>query len=151
MPEDSDESTRAVITPTASLEDADGATVIQQPYGIVRRRVRDSQDDDDGSVGPILWTSKTRNRAPSRSPAILIVPQRSVNRRCRGRARPSASRGKRGMCARLSCSFFGRPRLLIPPIRFHPRTMTSNLLRCRLKFVGRLRRAAFLRQPSCCS
>ena len=53
MPEDSDES-RAVITPTASIEDADGATVIQQPYGIVHRVSRDSQDDDDDAWGQFL-------------------------------------------------------------------------------------------------
>ena len=53
MPEDSDESTRAVITPTASLEDTDGATVIQAPYA-VRRVSRDSQDDSDEAWGQFL-------------------------------------------------------------------------------------------------
>merc|ERR1712070_576067 len=64
MPEDSDES-RAVITPTASLEDADGATVIQRAYD-VRRVSRDSQEDDEEPRTP-------------RSPAILIVPQLSAS------------------------------------------------------------------------
>ena len=79
MPEDSDESTRAVITPTASLEDADGATVIQQPYGIVHRVSRDSQDDDDGTWGQFLDLEEEEPCSPSRSPAILIVPQLSAS------------------------------------------------------------------------
>ena len=79
MPEDSDESTRAVITPTASLEDADGATVIQQPYGIVHRVSRDSQDDDDGTWGQFLDLGEEEPCSPSRSPAILIVPQLSAS------------------------------------------------------------------------
>ena len=78
MPEDSDESTRAVITPTASLEDADGATVIQQPYQ-VRRVSRDSQDDDDGTWGQFLDLEEEVPCSPSRSPAILIVPQLSAS------------------------------------------------------------------------
>ena len=81
MPEDSDESTRAVITPTASLEDADGATVIQQPYQ-VRRVSRDSQDDDaDDAWGQFLDLEfeDDEPRSPSRSPAILIVPQLSAS------------------------------------------------------------------------
>ena len=54
MPEDSDESTRAIVTPTASLEEPDGATVIQSPY-CVRRVSRDSQDDDaDDAWGQFL-------------------------------------------------------------------------------------------------
>ena len=79
MPEDSDESTRAVITPTASIEDADGATVIQQPYGIVHRVSRDSQDDDDGTWGQFLDLEEEEPCSPSRSPAILIVPQLSAS------------------------------------------------------------------------
>ena len=80
MPEDSDES-RAVITPTASIEDADGATVIQQPYGIVHRVSRDSQDDDDGTWGQFLDLEFEDDEpcSPSRSPAILIVPQLSAS------------------------------------------------------------------------
>ena len=78
MPEDSDES-RAVITPTASIEDADGATVIQQPYGIVHRVSRDSQDDDDGTWGQFLDLEEEEPCSPSRSPAILIVPQLSAS------------------------------------------------------------------------
>ena len=80
MPEDSDESTRAVITPTASLEDADGATVIQAPYA-VRRVSRDSQDDDaDDAWGQFLdLEDDDEPRSPSGSPAILIVPQLSAS------------------------------------------------------------------------
>ena len=78
MPEDSDES-RAVITPTASIEDADGATVIQQPYGIVHRVSRDSQDDDDGTWGQFLDLEEEEPCSTSRSPAILIVPQLSAS------------------------------------------------------------------------
>ena len=80
MPEDSDES-RAVITPTASIEDADGATVIQQPYDCVRRVSRDSQDDDaDDAWGQFLdLEDDDEPRSPSRSPAILIVPQLSAS------------------------------------------------------------------------
>ena len=79
MPEDSDES-RAVITPTASIEDADGATVIQQPYGIVHRVSRDSQDDDaDDAWGQFLDLEEEEPCSPSRSPAILIVPQLSAS------------------------------------------------------------------------
>ena len=69
MPEDSDESTRAVITPTASLEDADGATVIQQPYDCVRRVSRDSQDDDaDDAWGQFLDLEDDDEEPRSRSP-----------------------------------------------------------------------------------
>ena len=80
MPEDSDESTRAIVTPTASLEDTDGATVIQQPYQ-VRRVSRDSQDDDaDDAWGQFLdLEDDDEPRSPSRSPAILIVPQLSAS------------------------------------------------------------------------
>ena len=80
MPEDSDESTRAVITPTASLEDADGATVIQRGYD-VRRVSRDSQDDDaDDAWGQFLDLEEDDEPcSPSRSPAILIVPQLSAS------------------------------------------------------------------------
>ena len=79
MPEDSDES-RAVITPTASLEDADGATVIQAPYA-VRRVSRDSQDDSDEAWGQFLDLEFEDDEpcSPSRSPAILIVPQLSAS------------------------------------------------------------------------
>ena len=76
MPEDSDESTRAVITPTAST---DGATVIQQPYG-VRRVSRDSQDDDaDDAWGQFLDLEDDEEPRTPRSPAILIVPQLSAS------------------------------------------------------------------------
>ena len=79
MPEDSDESTRAVITPTASLEDADGATVIQAPYA-VRRVSRDSQDDDaDDAWGQFLDLEDDEEPRTPRSPAILIVPQLSAS------------------------------------------------------------------------
>ena len=80
MPEDSDESTRAVITPTASLEDTDGATVIQAPYA-VRRVSRDSQDDSDEAWGQFLDLEFEDDEpcSPSRSPAILIVPQLSAS------------------------------------------------------------------------
>ena len=79
MPEDSDES-RAVITPTASIEDADGATVIQQPYGIVHRVSRDSQDDDaDDAWGQFLDLEDDEEPRTPRSPAILIVPQLSAS------------------------------------------------------------------------
>ena len=78
MPEDSDES-RAVITPTASIEDADGATVIQKAYD-VRRVSRDSQDDDaDDAWGQLLDLEEEEPCSPSRSPAILIVPQLSAS------------------------------------------------------------------------
>jgi hypothetical protein len=80
MPEDSDESTRAVITPTASLEDADGLTVIQQPYDGVRRVSRDSQDDDaDDAWGQFLDLEDDEEPRTPRSPAILIVPQLSAS------------------------------------------------------------------------
>ena len=79
MPEDSDESTRAVITPTASLEDADGATVIQRAYD-VRRVSRDSQDDDaDDAWGQFLDLEDDEEPRTPRSPAILIVPQLSAS------------------------------------------------------------------------
>ena len=79
MPEDSDESTRAVITPTASLEDADGATVIQRGYD-VRRVSRDSQDDDaDDAWGQFLDLEDDEEPRTPRSPAILIVPQLSAS------------------------------------------------------------------------
>ena len=79
MPEDSDES-RAVITPTASIEDADGATVIQQPYDCVRRVSRDSQDDDaDDAWGQFLDLEDDEEPRTPRSPAILIVPQLSAS------------------------------------------------------------------------
>ena len=80
MPEDSDESTRAIVTPTASLEDADGATVIQAPYA-VRRVSRDSQDDSDEAWGQFLDLEFEDDEpcSPSRSPAILIVPQLSAS------------------------------------------------------------------------
>ena len=78
MPEDSDES-RAVITPTASLEDADGATVIQKAYD-VRRVSRDSQDDDaDDAWGQFLDLEDDEEPRTPRSPAILIVPQLSAS------------------------------------------------------------------------
>ena len=78
MPEDSDES-RAVITPTASLEDADGATVIQKAYD-VRRVSRDSQDDDaDDAWGQFLYLEDDEEPRTPRSPAILIVPQLSAS------------------------------------------------------------------------
>ena len=78
MPEDSDES-RAVITPTASIEDADGATVIQAPYA-VRRVSRDSQDDDaDDAWGQFLDLEFDDEPRSPRSPAILIVPQLSAS------------------------------------------------------------------------
>ena len=78
MPEDSDES-RAVITPTASIEDADGATVIQAPYA-VRRVSRDSQDDDaDDAWGQFLDLEDDEEPRTPRSPAILIVPQLSAS------------------------------------------------------------------------
>ena len=79
MPEDSDES-RAIITPTASLEDTDGATVIQQPYDCVRRVSRDSQDDDaDDAWGQFLDLEDDEEPRTPRSPAILIVPQLSAS------------------------------------------------------------------------
>ena len=78
MPEDSDES-RAIVTPTASLEDADGATVIQQPYDVVRRVSRDSQDDSDEAWGQFLDLEFDDEPRSPRSPAILIVPQLSAS------------------------------------------------------------------------
>ena len=80
-PEDSDESNveRHVVTPSASLEEPDGATVIQSPY-CVRRVSRDSQDDDaDDAWGQFLDLEDDEPRSPSRSPAILIVPQLSAS------------------------------------------------------------------------
>ena len=81
MPEDSDESNveRHVVTPSASLE-PDGATVIQSPY-CVRRVSHDSQDDDaDDAWGQFLdLEDDDEPRSPSRSPAILIVPQLSAS------------------------------------------------------------------------
>ena len=82
MPEDSDESNveRHVVTPSASLEEPDGMTVIQQPYDGVRRVSRDSQDDDaDDAWGQFLDLEDDEPRSPSRSPAILIVPQLSAS------------------------------------------------------------------------
>merc|ERR1711924_196907 len=76
MPEDSDESTRAIVTPTASLEEPDGATVIQSPY-CVRRVSRDSQADDAG--GQFLDLEDDEEPRTPRSPAILIVPQLSAS------------------------------------------------------------------------
>ena len=79
MPEDSDESTRAIVTPTASLEEPDGATVIQAPYA-VRRVSRDSQDDDaDDAWGQFLDLEDDEEPRNPRSPAILIVPQLSAS------------------------------------------------------------------------
>ena len=79
MPEDSDESTRAIVTPTASLEEPDGATVIQAPYA-VRRVSRDSQDDDaDDAWGQFLDLEDDEEPRTPRSPAILIVPQLSAS------------------------------------------------------------------------
>ena len=78
MPDDIDNSNeRAVVTPSASL---DGATVIQAPYA-VRRVSRDSQDDSDEAWGQFLDLEfeDDEPRSPSRSPAILIVPQLSAS------------------------------------------------------------------------
>ena len=81
MPEDSDESNveRHVVTPSASLEEPDGATVIQSPY-CVRRVSRDSQDDDaDDAWGQFLDLEDDEEPRTPRSPAILIVPQLSAS------------------------------------------------------------------------
>ena len=79
MPENNNKS-RAVITPTASIEDADGATVIQQPYDGVRRVSRDSQDDDaDDAWGQFLDLEDDEEPRTPRSPAILIVTQLSAS------------------------------------------------------------------------
>ncbi len=81
MPEDSDELNveRHVVTPSASLEEPDGATVIQKAYD-VRRVSRDSQDDDaDDAWGQFLDLEDDEEPRTPRSPVILIVPQLSAS------------------------------------------------------------------------